>query len=60
MSLFVPQVRFAFWSAEELGLLGSYHYVMNLNPQDKNNTALNLNYDMLVCIRVYVVLHLFV
>ncbi|KAL5481793.1 hypothetical protein EMCRGX_G022034 [Ephydatia muelleri] len=41
------KVRFAFWSAEELGLLGSYHYVMNLTPEEKNNTALNLNYDMM-------------
>ena len=47
-------MRFAFWSAEELGLLGSYHYVLNLTPEEKNNTALNLNFDMIVGVCVYV------
>lgn len=42
------QVLFAFWGAEELGLLGSYHYFMNLSEEEKANIALNLNFDMIV------------
>ena len=30
----VNRVRFAFWGAEELGLLGSEYYVSQLSPQD--------------------------
>jgi len=40
-------VRFAFWGAEEAGLLGSEHYVSQLSKQDIKNIALNLNFDML-------------
>ena len=42
------QVLFAFWGAEELGLLGSYHYVGSLGDEERNAIALNLNFDMLV------------
>ena len=41
-------MKFAFWGAEELGLLGSRHYVMNLSPQEKADIVLDLNLDMLV------------
>eukprot|EP01094_Clydonella_sp_ATCC50884_P013235 TRINITY_DN2350_c0_g1_i1.p1 TRINITY_DN2350_c0_g1~~TRINITY_DN2350_c0_g1_i1.p1 ORF type:complete len:532 (-),score=154.54 TRINITY_DN2350_c0_g1_i1:187-1557(-) len=42
------RVRFAWWAAEELGLLGSKHYVQELvNSGDIKNIALNLNFDML-------------
>ena len=41
------KVRFAFWGAEEAGLLGSEHYVSQLSKQDIKNIALNLNFDML-------------
>ncbi len=41
------QVRFAFWGAEEDGLLGSAHYVEQLDEQAIANTLLNLNFDML-------------
>lgn len=40
------KVRFAFWGAEELGLLGSEHYVENLNDAQLDRIALNLNFDM--------------
>jgi Zn-dependent M28 family amino/carboxypeptidase len=40
-------VRFAWWAAEELGLLGSQYYVTNLSPEEKRKIALNLNFDML-------------
>jgi Zn-dependent M28 family amino/carboxypeptidase len=41
------KVRFAFWSAEEAGLLGSEYYVGQLTSQQAKNIALNLNFDML-------------
>lgn len=41
------QVRFAFWGAEEVGLVGSGYYVNNLSKRDIKNIALNLNFDMI-------------
>ncbi|MFD0686112.1 M20/M25/M40 family metallo-hydrolase [Actinomadura fibrosa] len=41
------QVRFAFWGAEEEGLLGSQYYVDNLPQAERDKIALNLNFDML-------------
>jgi len=41
------KVRFAWWGAEELGLLGSYHYVNNLTPEEYDQIALYINFDML-------------
>jgi hypothetical protein len=43
------RILFAFWGAEELGLLGSRHYVSQLgtgNNPSVSDLALNLNYDM--------------
>ena len=42
----VNKVRFAFWGAEELNLLGSQHYVDNLSAAEIANIAMNLNFDM--------------
>jgi len=39
-------VRFAFWGAEEQGLIGSTYYVDNLSEQALANIMLNLNFDM--------------
>ena len=41
------QVRFAFWGAEESGLLGSEHYVANLSNAELTKIVANLNFDML-------------
>ncbi len=41
------QVRFAWWGAEEAGLLGSEHYVANLSKREIKDIALNLNFDMI-------------
>ena len=41
------QVRFAFWGAEEAGLVGSTYYVGNLTEQQANKIEMNLNFDML-------------
>jgi Zn-dependent M28 family amino/carboxypeptidase len=40
------RVRFAFWSGEEDGLIGSSFYVSQLTPSEVKGTALNLNFDM--------------
>lgn len=40
-------VRFAFWGAEELGLIGSRNYVESLDVDALKNIALYLNFDML-------------
>jgi len=43
------KVRFAWWGAEELGLLGSEHYVYDLvdnNPDELDKIATYLNFDM--------------
>jgi Zn-dependent M28 family amino/carboxypeptidase len=42
----VNKVRFAFWGAEEDGLIGSQHYVDTLPKRELNNIMLNLNFDM--------------
>ena len=41
------QVRFAFWGAEELNLLGSQFYVDTLSDDDLGKIFANLNFDML-------------
>jgi Zn-dependent M28 family amino/carboxypeptidase len=42
----VNQVRFAWWGAEESGLIGSQHYVDSLTKQEQHDIAVNLNFDM--------------
>lgn len=39
-------VRFGFWGAEELGLLGSQRYIESLNLDQLRDIALYLNFDM--------------
>jgi Zn-dependent M28 family amino/carboxypeptidase len=41
------KVRFAWWAAEESGLLGSRHYVSGLTQQEQNDIVLYLNFDMI-------------
>ncbi|MEE1929784.1 M28 family peptidase [Streptomyces sp. TRM 70351] len=41
------KVRFALWSAEELGLLGAEHYVGELSEAERERIALYLNFDMI-------------
>lgn len=41
------RVRFAFWSGEEDGLIGSSYYASQLTPREIKGTALNLNFDMI-------------
>ena len=42
----VNTVRYAWWGAEESGLLGSRAYVAGLSQAEKDRIALYLNYDM--------------
>jgi len=47
-SSLVNKVRFAWWGAEEWGLLGSSYYVEQaIQSGEIDNIALNLNFDML-------------
>jgi Zn-dependent M28 family amino/carboxypeptidase len=41
------KLRFAFWGAEELGLLGSEHYVDTLSDTELAKIYANLNFDMI-------------
>jgi Zn-dependent M28 family amino/carboxypeptidase len=40
------KVRFAWWGAEESGLVGSNYYMANLTPDELDKIALYLNFDM--------------
>jgi aminopeptidase Y len=40
------KVRFAWWGAEESGLVGSTYYVNNLSPDELAKVTLYLNFDM--------------
>ncbi|MFE3453011.1 M28 family metallopeptidase [Nonomuraea sp. NPDC059194] len=40
------KVRFAFWAAEEIGLLGSDQYVEKLSQEQRDRIKLYLNFDM--------------
>ncbi|MFI6603151.1 M28 family metallopeptidase [Nonomuraea sp. NPDC050536] len=40
-------VRFAWWGGEELGLLGSQHYVSSLTPAERKKIRFYLNLDMI-------------
>jgi len=41
------KVRFAWWGAEESGLVGSRYYVANLSPEELSKITLYLNFDMI-------------
>jgi Zn-dependent M28 family amino/carboxypeptidase len=40
------KVRFAWWGAEENGLVGSTYYTDNVTPEEANSILLYLNFDM--------------
>ena len=41
------KVRFAWWGAEESGLVGSNNYVASLSQEEQDQIALYLNFDMI-------------
>jgi Zn-dependent M28 family amino/carboxypeptidase len=49
MARLKPQnsIRFAWWGAEELGLIGSQAYVDGLPQEERDKIALYMNYDMI-------------
>jgi len=49
MTHIIPRnkVRFAWWGAEESGLVGSRHYVSNLSQEELDQITLYLNFDMI-------------
>jgi len=53
----VNKVRFAWWAAEEIGLVGSYYYLSKLSAQEKSKIALNINFDMLGSGNYYMGVH---
>jgi Zn-dependent M28 family amino/carboxypeptidase len=40
------RTRFAFWGAEERGLVGSHHHVDSLSEEERRHIALYINLDM--------------
>ncbi len=47
------KLRFAFWGAEELGLLGSAHYVSTLTQSELDKIKMYLNFDVIASINGY-------
>ncbi len=43
----VNKLRFGFWGAEEMGLIGSEKYVASLSAEEKSKISLYLNVDMI-------------
>ncbi|TLD08754.1 uncharacterized protein PgNI_07984 [Pyricularia grisea] len=43
-------VRFSWWSAEEVGLVGSTHYVKSLSQEELDKIRLYLNFDMIASV----------
>ena len=41
-----PRLRFAFWGAEEVGLVGSRHHVTSLSDEERRTIVLYVNLDM--------------
>jgi Zn-dependent M28 family amino/carboxypeptidase len=41
-----PRLRFAFWGAEEVGLMGSRHHVNSLSDEERRAIVLYINLDM--------------
>ncbi|EQB50099.1 peptidase family M28 [Colletotrichum gloeosporioides Cg-14] len=44
---FPNKIRFAWWAAEEAGLVGSYYYTENLSSEDADKIKYYFNYDMI-------------
>ena len=40
-------IRYAFWGGEELGLLGSYHFISDAYPETLQNISSYINLDMI-------------
>lgn len=50
-------VRFAFWTAEEFGLLGSKHYIDSLDEEELDKIRLYLDFDMIASPNYALMIH---
>jgi len=50
----VNKLCFAWWAAEESGLVGSTHYVNSLTASEKANIGMYLNFDMIASKNYYI------
>ncbi|MEC7986718.1 MAG: M20/M25/M40 family metallo-hydrolase, partial [Myxococcota bacterium] len=41
------RIRFAFWGAEEIGLVGSYKYIQEQSEENRSKILMYLNFDMI-------------
>ncbi|KAJ4213483.1 hypothetical protein NW759_010902 [Fusarium solani] len=51
------KVRFAFWGAEESGMIGSFHYTSNLSKEEASKIRFYFNYDMIASPQPYYIVY---
>ncbi|KAF5239527.1 hypothetical protein FAUST_4848 [Fusarium austroamericanum] len=54
---FKNKLRFAFWGAEESGMIGSNYYVSNLSKEEASNIRFYYNYDMIASLQPYYIIY---
>ncbi|RTE70907.1 hypothetical protein BHE90_014691 [Fusarium euwallaceae] len=51
------KVRFAFWGAEESGMIGSFHYASSLSKEEASKIRFYFNYDMIASPQPYYIVY---
>ncbi|KAM0430394.1 hypothetical protein ACHAPT_005740 [Fusarium lateritium] len=51
------KVRFAFWSVEESGMIGSFHYASSLSKEEASKIRFYFNYDMIASPQPYYIVY---
>ncbi|EEU38935.1 uncharacterized protein NECHADRAFT_43757 [Fusarium vanettenii 77-13-4] len=51
------KVRFAFWGAEESGMIGSFYYTSNLSKEEASKIRFYFNYDMIASPQPYYIVY---
>ncbi|KAM0236105.1 hypothetical protein ACHAPO_005329 [Fusarium lateritium] len=54
---FKNKLRFAFWGAEESGMIGSTYYVSNLSKEEASKIRFYYNYDMIASPQPYYIVY---
>ncbi|RKL24578.1 hypothetical protein BFJ68_g578 [Fusarium oxysporum] len=54
---FKNKLRFAFWGAEESGMIGSTYYVSNLSRDEASKIRFYYNYDMIAYLQPYYIVY---
>ncbi|KAM0348746.1 hypothetical protein ACHAPU_004185 [Fusarium lateritium] len=54
---FKNKIRFAFWGAEESGMIGSTYYVSNLSKEEASKIRFYYNYDMIASPQPYYIVY---